>query len=352
MLYYELPLIWFILFDAVSFKDYAEAIPLAIQVVLLYSLYGSLIWKKSNILELFDHLEEIIHQSKFSLFDFHLKFWRFFHLFPRIISYSFLIDLQAGSFPSWEMDQKYFKNFVLQHFILCIYHPNLVFLHIFLCGNVGWITTPDCTRKVSESDQSLMSKIFHILLCLKWNHFLIFSLPYNWKCPIGYAVTSLLQASSILINAMIFSISLSIFSGLCFFSMAMAHDFQQSLLSFNNNLKLDRDCFNIKDRFEFNAKFFKIIEFHGTAKKLVQFISIPKNIMKYHILFDFQFCWRDLPNTRAIHFSEFSCCFVVGMCSAPGIVFVSRNGEDFGKPNVYRPSRAVHLLFVFLLLLW
>lgn len=64
ILFNIIPPMWFFIFEAETFKEYAEIMTVVVGVSVALTSYWTLLWDKHNILELMDDLNSLIELSK------------------------------------------------------------------------------------------------------------------------------------------------------------------------------------------------------------------------------------------------------------------------------------------------
>lgn len=118
-------------------------------------------------------------------------------------------------------------------------------------------------------------------LCVVWinklNSFLpIFSLPWNWKAPVGFVIAAIVQFLLVLYVDILILCDL-LCMGLCQLSVGLSLDIQCALDEINNVIESSE----ILDKFEMKQKLNKIIEIHSIA---LRWSFKPKNrkLMNYN----------------------------------------------------------------------
>lgn len=92
------------------------------------------------------------------------------------------------------------------------------------------------------------------------------SVPYNWKSPIGYAITIFLQFSSIFSAVVIFACVLTLFFAFRQFLLALVADLRQNVYSIDQIIRENSSNQNSM-RVELKERFHEMIQFHADAKK-------------------------------------------------------------------------------------
>lgn len=65
-LYILIPIIWFVIFEAKKFEEFAETSIDIITIIVSFASYWCILKEKVNLMQLMDDLNEIVERSKFS----------------------------------------------------------------------------------------------------------------------------------------------------------------------------------------------------------------------------------------------------------------------------------------------
>lgn len=105
-------------------------------------------------------------------------------------------------------------------------------------------------------------------------------MPYNWRTPIIYIATIILQFVSLLYFGAMFVIVLFFYIGVCIFSLTFVNDLKSSLRNMNDKIVKSNGHMTANERVEFKIQFYEILRFHAEAKQLViNFSEVYKNII-------------------------------------------------------------------------
>lgn len=141
-------------------------------------------------------------------------------------------------------------------------------VHIFYHSTLKRIIPSDYTFNVSVFHSFL--KYFRISLI----KFIALSLPYDWRSPIPYIGTCIVQAASVYFYIAAFSALLFVFVGFCLLTITFVSDIKECLRSLNDAIKAKNGTFTIKERIELKDTLRDIIQFHCDAIKLSNFLVI------------------------------------------------------------------------------
>lgn len=105
------------------------------------------------------------------------------------------------------------------------------------------------------------------------------SLPYNWRSPIGYLISVILQVTSTYICSVLFVAVLLLYIGFCSFSIAFATDIRRSLSEFNDDIMFHENRWEgmvppARQLIELKKKFYKITQFHADSIQLSVFSEL------------------------------------------------------------------------------
>lgn len=102
-----------------------------------------------------------------------------------------------------------------------------------------------------------------------WNQFSFpHSLPYDWKSPIKFSLTFLLQAIASYYWAAVFFVLLCFFIGFRFISLKFLSDIETSFKNLSSEIISKSERVNIEERIKLKTKFYGILKFHAEVKQL------------------------------------------------------------------------------------
>lgn len=113
--------------------------------------------------------------------------------------------------------------------------------------------------------------------------FFRFRYPYDWKMPVAYVFTMLLQASQFMIPFSTVFLFLSLFAGCCQFLIASIQDIKEHWLELSEDVKNKPKLVTIQKRIKMKEKLHQILQFHGDIEELaidslLKIFSNPFNI--------------------------------------------------------------------------
>lgn len=139
-------------------------------------------------------------------------------------------------------------------------------------------------------------------------------MPYDWKSPIKFALTFLLQIIASYYAAAIFFVLLCSFIGFCFISFKFLSDIETSFQNLSTQIisKSKNKHFTIEDRIRLKTKFCEIVNFHAEVKQLslvwIKCILIYQKNIFFRFLLDFAEFFR-APITLEFSSLSFTICF-------------------------------------------
>lgn len=105
----------------------------------------------------------------------------------------------------------------------------------------------------------------HFLILFKLNNFFSLSLPYDWRKPFGFIVTTFILLTLISCFVTLFLSFLLIYIGVCKFIVALSQDIQWHLKAFEDEIMVIEKPTSLEKHLEVKMKLNKTIEFHSKS---------------------------------------------------------------------------------------
>lgn len=95
----------------------------------------------------------------------------------------------------------------------------------------------------------------------------IFRFPFDWNSPIGYLLCVIIQGGNIFIVSQLFTFTLILIFGMCFFATDFVSDIERNLNQINEDLNADRRI--TSEQCIIEKRLIETCRFHIEARKWV-----------------------------------------------------------------------------------
>lgn len=154
-----------------------------------------------------------------------------------------------------------------------------------------------------------------------------FRWPYNWRSPIRYTATIILQYISLIYFSTLFVVVLFFYIGVCLFSLTFVNDFEYILSNIDDSIVKLHGHLPARERVKFKIQIYEIIRFHAEAKQFViNFSDVYKNIVAVCLMTISLFLcgsFLQLDIVRIIYIKVYE-----GLCK---LIYMYFAGNFFGK---------------------
>lgn len=110
---------------------------------------------------------------------------------------------------------------------------------------------------------------------VKYIYSSMYRTPYDWRTPITYFITILIEAIELNFVAVAYFCSLYVFYGVCIFVMALVTDLKEQFATFDEKIVIcgRSKLVTIKTNLEMRRFFVEIVEFHCDIRKWVIWLN-------------------------------------------------------------------------------
>lgn len=97
--------------------------------------------------------------------------------------------------------------------------------------------------------------------------FNLLSVPYDWRAPLGFLFTTIMQILLVVLMVMCFVCFIMLYVGICRFLIAFATEVQHTLNEFSNSFTESKKKLKLPKVLELKTKLNETVKFHSDALK-------------------------------------------------------------------------------------